>query len=98
MVLHLLDAVNVISPQPFGSDSPVISFDIGILLRLARLDVDQADPGLFCPVLRPGTDVFGAIVYANGQRFPAPGNDLVQCPDHAFRRQREVAQWPVPHD
>ncbi len=61
MLLDLFDALEVISPQPFRADSPVVSFDIGILLRLAWLDVDQADPSLFCPVLEPGTDVFRAI-------------------------------------
>lgn len=40
VIVHLLDAFEVISPQPFGSDNSVLSFDIGILLRLARLDID----------------------------------------------------------
>lgn len=46
MVLHLLDAVEMVSPQPFGADRAVVAFDIGVLVRLSRLDIDQADLGL----------------------------------------------------
>ena len=86
MLLHFFDAVEVIPPKPFRADSRVVSLDIGVLLRLARLNVDQADSNLLRPVLKTTADLFGAVVQANGEGFSAPGNDLVQGPDNAFRR------------
>ncbi len=77
MVLHRLDAREVVPPQPFGANGPIVSFDIGVLLWLAPLDIDQADPCVLRPVLEPGADVFGAIVQTNGQGLSAPSNDLV---------------------
>lgn len=66
MILHLLDTGEVVSPQPFGADSPVVSFDIDILLRFARLYVDQRDPSVLRPGLKSATDVFSAVVHTNG--------------------------------
>jgi len=43
--LHLLDAVEVILLKSFGAGGSVVPFDIGILLGLAGLDVDQANTG-----------------------------------------------------
>ena len=37
-----------------------------------------------------GADVFGAIVHPDRQGLPTPLNDLVQRPDHALGRKREV--------
>jgi len=34
MYLDLLDAEDVISPEPFRADSSIVAFDIGILLWL----------------------------------------------------------------
>ena len=84
MVLHLFNAVEVILPKPFCSDSSVVAFDMGVLLRPSRLDVDQPDPGALRPVLEPGTDVFGAVVHANGKRLAALRDDLVQRSHDTF--------------
>lgn len=86
MILHLFDAAEEILTQPFRPNSSVVAFDICILLWLVWLNVDQADPCFGNPCLKPPTDLFGAVVHANGQRFPAPSNDLVQGPDNALRR------------
>jgi hypothetical protein len=37
VILHLADGCEVVLAQPFVADGPVVAFDIGILLRLARL-------------------------------------------------------------
>ncbi len=71
-----LNAVEVVSPQPFCSNGPVVPLDIGILLRLAGLDVDQANPGVLSPCLEPTADIFGAIVHTNGQWLSTPNNNL----------------------
>ena len=62
MILHLFDASEVIAPKPFCSDSSIVAFDIGVLLRLSRLDIDQPDPCLLRPRLEPTADVFGAVI------------------------------------
>ena len=41
MILHLLNAVKDVSSQPFIADSSVVPLDIGVLLRLPRLDVAE---------------------------------------------------------
>ena len=84
MVLHLLDAVEVIPAQPFRANSSVVSLDISILLRLAGLDVDQTDPFFLSPSLETTADVFGAVVDPDRQRLPAPCNDLGEGTDNAF--------------
>jgi hypothetical protein len=58
MVLHLLDAVEVISPRPLRSNRSVVALDIGVLLRLPRLDVPQSDPQLLGSNLQASTDIF----------------------------------------
>ena len=86
MVLHLFDTVEVIPPKPFRAHSPVVSLDIGVLLRLSRLDIEQSDPGVLRPSLEPAADVFGAVIHTNGQRLPTPCDDLVEGTDNAFGR------------
>ncbi len=84
--MYLLNAVEVVSPQPFGANGPVVPFDIGILLRLARLNVDQPDPAFSAHVWSRPLPYSGT----NGQRPASPRNDLVQRSYDAVRRQREV--------
>jgi hypothetical protein len=49
-VLGLLDAVDDVLVQPLVPDCAVIALDIGILLRLTRLDVRQGDAVRFSPI------------------------------------------------
>jgi len=44
VVLRLGDALEQIMPQPVTPNRPVVAFDVGILLRLARLDMVQTNP------------------------------------------------------
>jgi len=37
MILDILDGLKMIPTKPFGPDGAVVAFDIGVLLRLARL-------------------------------------------------------------
>lgn len=84
MVLHLFNAIEVISTQPFRSNSSVVALYISVLLRLSRLDIDQPDPGLLRLGLKAATDVFRSVVDAYRQGLPAPGNDLFQRPHDTF--------------
>ena len=49
LVLHLFDRVEEGSGQTGASDCAVVALDIGILLRLARLDVFDPDARAFGP-------------------------------------------------
>lgn len=60
-ILHLVDAVGVIPPKPFGADGSVVSLHTRILLRLSGLDVDRPDPRGLIPALRPGAGIFRAV-------------------------------------
>jgi hypothetical protein len=49
LALGPLDGFKDVLPQPFASDGAVIAFDIGVLLRLAWLDVFEPDTSLLSP-------------------------------------------------
>ncbi len=76
----------MVSAQPFGSDRSVVALDIGVLLGVSGLDMHQSNFRLFGPVLQCAADVFRAVVHADGQRFTAPANDLVQGSNNTFSR------------
>lgn len=56
--------------QHFRAESAVKSLDVGVLSRLTRLDVDQFDAMLLCPLVQRGTDEFGAVVQAKPPGAP----------------------------
>jgi hypothetical protein len=60
-VLGLPDAVDCVLVQSFVPDRAIVAIDVGILLRLTRLDLCQDDAVLFRPIQLQLTDVFRAI-------------------------------------
>ena len=86
MLLHLLDAIEVIPPQPFCAYCPVVAFDIGILLWLAWLDEFQPDILLISPLRHCRANVLRPIVTTNRFRFTSPFNNPFQCADDTFTR------------
>ena len=60
-MLCLLDAVDDVLVEPFVQDGAVILLDVGMLLRLTRLDVGQGDAMLFSSLQQRATDVFRAM-------------------------------------
>jgi len=89
-VPNLIEMAPKVLRQPFISDRPIESLDIGILLRLTVLDVLELNPGLLRPAGDRPTDIFRSLTTSNRVRIPAPGDDLSQSPDDSFRGQREV--------
>ena len=53
-------------------ERPIVALDVGVLLRLAGLDVLDGDPVLFSPLQQRAADVFGAIIDSNGAGFASP--------------------------
>ena len=89
-VLRLLDGFNDALVQPFTPHSAVVALDVGVLLRLARLDVLDGNPmflGLFHQLF---TDVFRAVVYPDRAGLSAPFDDPIKAPDDPFSGQGEV--------
>jgi len=80
----------VVLREPFEAHRPVESLHIGILLRLARLDIVQPDLPLVCPALHQAAEDLWTVVAANGRGLASPLDDLLQGTDHAFRRQRAI--------
>jgi len=70
-------------------DDAVVAFDIGVLLRLAGLDVLDGNSMFRRPFHRLFTDVFGAVVDTYGAWLAAPYDDAVKASDDAFGWQRE---------
>ena len=89
-LLHLGQTVPVILAQPLMPNRSVEPLDVGILLRLAGLDVSQLDTGLLRLGSDGATDVLRAVVAPYCRRFSPPLDDLLQRPDDPLRRQGEV--------
>jgi hypothetical protein len=79
----MLDGFEQVLIQPFMANSPVLTLDIGILLRFPWLDIQQPDTLLLGPCLQLITDVFRAIIATNRQWLASPFDDLFQRTDHA---------------
>ena len=62
MVLGLLDGFNDVLVEPFVANRAVVSLDVGVLLRLAGLDVLDRDAPFLGPDQQLPTDVFRAVV------------------------------------
>ena len=82
--MYFLDGFKDVLAQPFAANSTILALDIGVLLRLARLNVFKPNTLFLSPFHKRSTDVFRAIVDTNGLRFAAPLDDLVQAPDNAL--------------
>ena len=96
VVLNLADRREHVLIEPFVPDRPVVAFDIGVLLRLARLNILKNNRALRCPLPEAVTDIFRAVVDPDAAGTSAPLNDPLKRPDHAARRQREVTSMPSP--
>ncbi len=60
------------------ADGAVVALDIGVLLRLAGLNVVQGDTLLCCPDRQGRADVSRAVFDPDGHELAAPLDDLVQ--------------------
>ena len=76
--------------QPVVTHCPVKPFDIGILLRVAWLDVAQRDVMLFRPAFELLADVFWTVITADGSRFATPFYYLLQCSLHPRGGKRKI--------
>lgn len=85
--LHMVQVFPVVLRQPFLAHGSVESFDIRILLRLARLDVIEPDVILSSPFDDRCAQVLGPVVAPNSFGPATPTDDLPQRTDHAFRWQ-----------
>ena len=75
--LGMLDAVKTMQIQPFMPDRSIETLDVGILGRLARLDIQLRDLLLICPVDQSMADVFRPVIATQSQRFAAPLDNLL---------------------
>ncbi len=51
MILDVFYSVEMIPSEPLCPDGSIVALDIGVLLGLSGLDVDQPDPSVFRPML-----------------------------------------------
>lgn len=61
---HLVEAGEHVAVEHFGAEGLVEAFDVGVLGRLAGLDVDEFDATSTGPLLERCTDELGAVVQA----------------------------------
>ena len=78
VILCLLDGFDDVLVEPFVPDGAVVSLDVGVLLRLAWLDVLDRNPMFFSPFSQGFADVFGAIVDPDRARLAPPFDDAVE--------------------
>ena len=68
----------------------IVALDIGVLLRLSRLDVFDVNAVRLSPYLEQTTDIFWAVINTNDLRRAPPFDDLVQAAHDTHGGQREV--------
>ena len=59
-------------------DGAVVALDVGVLLRLAGLDVLDGDAPPRSPYQQLATDVFRAVINPNGAWLAAPLDDPIK--------------------
>jgi len=64
--------------EPVVPSGFVVPLDVGVLLRLARLDKLQNDAASDGPVPERIADILGPIVATDLQRLAAPFDNLIQ--------------------
>ncbi len=83
-MLGLLDAFDDVLVEPLLPDSAVITLDLGVLLRLAGLDMLDGDAQFLSPDQKLATDVFWAVINPNGAWLAAQFDDPVQTANDPF--------------
>jgi hypothetical protein len=84
VILGLLDAFDDVLVQPIMPYSAVVARDVGVLLGLPRLDMQDGNPLFNRPFHQLFTDVFRTVINPNGAWLPGtPGSecDCRSCHD-----------------
>ena len=81
-VLHLSDRVKLVLAQPAVSHCPIVTFDVGILLRVARLD---------CPEMRGLCFLYAAGSQAD---FQQSSPNWKKTRDQIPKRTSSTFWWP----
>jgi len=82
--LNLFKVGPVVLRQPFVSHRSIEPLDVGVLLRLAWLDVLELNAPLLGPGLDGRADVLRAVVTADHPGLTPPSDDLLEGSDHSF--------------
>ena len=87
IILNFANGFEQVLATPTLADSAFISFHVGILLRVARLDKFNPDTLFFCLLRQLLTDKFRTVVTPQGIRRTSPLDDLLQRSGDAQGRQ-----------
>ena len=68
--------------EPVVADRPVVAFDMGVLLWIARLDVIKPNAVMRSPVRQRAADVLRTVSPRIACGLPRPFDDLVQGTHH----------------
>ncbi len=63
--MHFSDGLEQVMPEPVVAQRAVVTFDISVLLRIARPDMLQADAMFFSPQQDLAADVLRPVVAAD---------------------------------
>jgi hypothetical protein len=72
------------------ANGSVVAFDVGILLRISRLDVEESNAQLLGPLLQHADDVFGTGIAPDRDGLTAPFDGPLQTANYTRGRQRYV--------
>jgi len=82
IILDLGDRLEQVVTEPVVAYGSVESLDVGVLLRLSRLDVIEPNAVLLCPFGQRLADMFRSIVAADRRWLASPF-------DHLFERAHD---------
>jgi len=75
---------------PAIPNGAVVPFDIRILLKVAWLDVFDANTVFFSPIAENVTNKLLSIIATNDRGLTSPFDELIKFPNNPYRRQREA--------
>jgi hypothetical protein len=87
---NLIELVEQVMSQAIVAHCAVIAFDVGVLLRLSRLNEVKADAALSGLRQVRGADVLRTAIATNDHWLTSPFDDPVELSDDPFRGQLEV--------
>ena len=78
VILNVLQCVEQVLSQPVVTHRAVVTLNVGILLRIARLNKYQLNALVLCPHSKLVADVLRTIITSNRAWFSTPFNDQIQ--------------------
>ena len=87
---HLVQRLTHIGVEDLMPDGPIKALDIGVLIRLAGLNMPEGNAPLGAPRRKSFCDEFWTVIHSNRLGLPLSDNNLFQDTHHPLRGQGRI--------